>query len=98
MYFVYVAPYKALWAIGQIQVTEQMLKRLTVKQSVRLNKFSYMLRGWEASQPSGRDPPVWRFSLEDPYTGVRRGFANFDELIFYLESLFTSDGSVGCDE
>ena len=61
-----------------------------MKKDFRMDKFSYMLRGWIESQPSGRDPPVWRFSLQDPSTGVRRGFASLDELIFFLERLLAN--------
>jgi hypothetical protein len=36
-----------------------------------------------------RDPEmlvVWRFSLQDPRTGQRRGFASFEELMNFLRS------------
>ena len=35
------------------------------------------------------DPSVCRFSLEDPNTGQRRGFANLSELTAYLENITT---------
>ena len=41
---------------------------------------SYLLTFWEER---GRDPdaPVaWRFRLEDPHTGQRRGFADLEAL------------------
>lgn len=28
----------------------------------------------------------WRFSLEDPHSGARLGFADFDQLIAYLSN------------
>ena len=46
---------------------------------------AYLLRFW---QERGRDLArmvVWRFSLEDPHTGERRGFANMKELLAFLE-------------
>ena len=38
----------------------------------------------EMSQDS-KAPKVWRFSLEDPRTGQRRGFADLEALVVYLE-------------
>jgi len=69
-----------------------------MKKLTRLKRFSFLLRGWQATQPSGRDPPVWHFSLEDPYSGRRRGFASFDELLLFLESFLANDGSVPNDD
>jgi hypothetical protein len=43
---------------------------------------SYLLRLWQ-TQSDGRS--VWRASLEDPYSGRRRGFAGLPELLAYLE-------------
>ncbi len=46
---------------------------------------SYVLTFWEER---GRDPDVpvtWRFSLEDPRTGQRHGFATLAALISALE-------------
>ena len=45
---------------------------------------SYLLTFWEER---GRDldaPVVWRFSLEDPRTGERRGFADLEALMAAL--------------
>lgn len=44
---------------------------------------SYLLRVWEerGEQPVLR---VWRFSLEDPLTGNRHGFANLTALTDWL--------------
>jgi hypothetical protein len=47
---------------------------------------SYVLTFWEERS---RDPEmlvVWRFSLQDPRTGQRRGFASFEELMNFLRS------------
>jgi hypothetical protein len=43
--------------------------------------LSYLLRVWLV-RVSGKS--VWRGSLEDPFTGERRGFANLRELFIYL--------------
>jgi hypothetical protein len=46
---------------------------------------SYLLTLW---QERGRDtinPGVWRFRLEDPRTGKRRGFATVEALLAALE-------------
>ena len=56
-----------------------------------LHYRSYLLRFWE-ERPQLRDPPsgdaqpigLWRFSLEDPHTGQRLGFADFDQLTAFL--------------
>jgi hypothetical protein len=45
---------------------------------------SYLLTLWEER---GRDPDttvVWRFTLEDPRTGERRGFADLEALVAAL--------------
>lgn len=41
---------------------------------------SFLLRLWLDS-----DSQTWRFSLEDPHTGERRGLANLDALIAFLK-------------
>lgn len=45
---------------------------------------AYLLRCWE--EPPG-SPAAWRFSLEDPHTGERRGFASLESLMAYLQEL-----------
>jgi hypothetical protein len=46
---------------------------------------SYLLRFWEER---GDSPAVvvWRFSLEDPLTGRRHGFATLDALTAWLRA------------
>ena len=34
---------------------------------------------------------VWRISLEDPFTGERRGFASLKDLCAYLEEKMKND-------
>ena len=43
---------------------------------------SYLLTFWEERE---REPQVWRFSLQDPHTGQRRGFASLEALVAALE-------------
>ena len=46
---------------------------------------AYLLRCW--SEPGkGSGPPTWRFSLEDPHTGERRGFGGLEALVTFLQS------------
>jgi hypothetical protein len=45
---------------------------------------AWLLRCWQepgATAPDGG----WRFSLEDPHTGVRRGFGDLAALLAFLE-------------
>jgi len=45
---------------------------------------AYLLRGWAARGDDPAAPVVWRFSLEDPHTGRRRGFASLARLVAAL--------------
>jgi hypothetical protein len=46
---------------------------------------SYLLTFWEERNQDPTASAVWRFSLEDPRTGQRRGFADLEALIAALE-------------
>ena len=46
---------------------------------------SYVLTFWEERGREPDLPVVWRFSLQDPRTGQRRGFATLEALIAALE-------------
>ena len=46
---------------------------------------AYLLRFWAEPEPND-SLPVWRFSLEDPHTGQRQGFADLQELMAFLEA------------
>lgn len=52
-----------------------------MSQSLHLPYITYLMRLWLDSE----DETNWRFSLEDPRTGVRRGFATLDELVSFLQ-------------
>ena len=43
----------------------------------------YVMRIWQEQTAT----PVWRYSLEDPATGQRRGFSCLSELTAYLENV-----------
>lgn len=44
---------------------------------------SYLLRFW-AVRGRVELPAVWRFSLTDPHTGQRHGFADLETLVAFL--------------
>jgi hypothetical protein len=46
---------------------------------------TYMLTLWEERGRETSAPVVWRFRLEDPRTGKRRGFATVEGLVAALE-------------
>jgi hypothetical protein len=45
---------------------------------------AYLLRLWRVLDANGHRG--WRASLEDPQTGVRRGFASLEHLLAYLDA------------
>jgi hypothetical protein len=45
---------------------------------------AYLLRCWVEQREDAAAPPAWRFSLEDPHTGRRRGFASLEQLVAAL--------------
>jgi hypothetical protein len=53
---------------------------------------SYLLRFWEER---GQQPSVWRFSLEDPQTDQRYGFASLEALDVFRNKDFTGATGVG---
>lgn len=57
---------------------------------------SYLLRFWEerSEQPV---LTVWRFSLEDPLTSQRHGFANLEALMAWLQTEMTNSQSPNSD-
>jgi hypothetical protein len=56
------------------------------------NYRAFLLRTWEET-PGGSGGR--RFSLEDPSTGRRYGFAGAAELVTFLEQLPDQEGAVG---
>ncbi len=45
----------------------------------------FLLRQWQEQDASGEQPAVWRFMLENPLTGARRGFGSIQDLAAFLE-------------
>jgi len=46
----------------------------------------YVLRLWQEPGDTGEDSATWRFVLEEPKTGQRRGFADFSALMDFLKT------------
>lgn len=57
-----------------------MTKEIEKQMSYRV----YVLRSWQEGTPTSAAPAVWRFSLEDPNTRQRRGFADLEALMSFL--------------
>ena len=55
-------------------------------QAPRPRYCSWLLRCWELRGSGGAGGAGWRFSLEDPHSGERRGFATFDALVAHLRA------------
>ena len=47
---------------------------------------AWLLRCWEARGQDSEPLPTWRYSLEDPHSGARRGFASFEALAAHLRA------------
>ncbi|HSJ56434.1 MAG TPA: hypothetical protein VLC95_04585 [Anaerolineae bacterium] len=52
---------------------------------------SYLLRFWQDCVTPAA--PIWRFSLEDPLTGRRQGFASLESFLIYLQAEMDVDVS-----
>ncbi len=53
---------------------------------------AYMLRFWEVRSHDPSRPSTWRFSLEDPHTGDKLGFADLEALFEFLTAEVTEPG------
>ncbi len=51
---------------------------------------SYLLRCWSDG------PGLWRFSVEDPHTGARRGFLTMAALVAFLDATLGAEGEAEC--
>jgi hypothetical protein len=51
---------------------------------------SYLLSFWEERSQDPDTPVIWRFRLEDPHTGQRRGFASIEKVITFLQTELTN--------
>ncbi len=54
---------------------------------------AYMLCFWEVRSHDPARPPIWRFSLEDPHTGDRLGFADLESLVVFLKAEVADPGA-----
>ena len=45
---------------------------------------SYLLRFWLEHRENPKLPGMWRYSLEDPHTGEKLGFASLELLVAFL--------------
>ncbi len=52
---------------------------------------AYMLRFWKVGSVDSHTIPTWRFSLEDPHSGEKLGFADLQALIAFLQAELASD-------
>jgi hypothetical protein len=52
---------------------------------------SYVLTFWEERSRDPDIPVVWRFSLQDPRTGQRHGFASLEEMVGFLRTELASN-------
>jgi hypothetical protein len=55
----------------------------------------YLLTVWEERNRDPNLPAVWRFSLEDPHTGQRRGFADLEALTAALKDMMANERARG---
>jgi hypothetical protein len=51
---------------------------------------SYLLTVWEERSQDPDVSVIWRFSLQDPRTGQRRGFASLEEMVSFLRTKLVS--------
>lgn len=47
---------------------------------------AFILRFWPEAQSHVTPAKTWRFSLEDPRSGARRGFDDLEALLVFIES------------
>jgi hypothetical protein len=59
---------------------------------------SYLLRCWQEAHSSQSGGVAWRFSLEDPHTSDRHGFASFDALMAFLHEKLIDEAPTGSAE
>ena len=52
---------------------------------------TYLLTVWEERSQDPATPAVWRYRLEDPRSGQRRGFASLEVLADFLRAELAGD-------
>ena len=71
-----------------------MRRTLAMTESTRPPQYrSYLLRFWRENLHKAADDArtVWRFSLEDPRSGRRLGFADFEQLAAFLREQMSDE-------
>jgi hypothetical protein len=58
-----------------------------LSQTLTMQYQVYVMRLWRDKTPSEETSSGWRFSIENPSTGQRRGFSSLEELVAFLENL-----------
>jgi hypothetical protein len=56
---------------------------------------AYLLRCWQERSHDPQRPTVWRFSLEDPHTGARSGYATLNAVIAAVQHALSTDEEPG---
>ncbi len=54
---------------------------------------SYLPRCWQEPSLIHLGSAAWQFSLQDPHTGQRHGFATFDALLAFLHTKLEDEWS-----
>jgi hypothetical protein len=54
---------------------------------------NFLLTIWEERSQDPALPAMWRFRLEDPRTGQRRGFGDLEEMMAFLHGELDSSGA-----
>jgi hypothetical protein len=47
---------------------------------------AFLLRLWQEQAATPDQPSIWRYSLDDPRTGERRGFGDIAALLHFLQA------------
>jgi hypothetical protein len=68
-------------ALGPPSAVEREREKTVLTLDAPRRYVAYLLRGWAERGDDPAAPVVWRFSLEDPHTGRRRGFADLARLV-----------------
>ncbi len=59
---------------------------------------TFLIRCWEERSRDPTLPTVWRFSLEDPHTGRRRGFPSLEDVVTFLRGELAGSQDRGADQ
>jgi hypothetical protein len=67
------------------QATANVKSEQTMSDPYRPSRYRvYLLRFWEEGRENPELPGTWRFSLEDPRTSQRRGFADLEAMVGFV--------------